>query len=385
MSEFPHPMPGSRVSGPIEASFNLLRMVSRAGLVALVIVVGLTGYASGPVPVTSAAEAAAPNDQQITSSLHKYVVHLAQSNTIVQADAAPSDLSVRSQAHQHDELAAVLDKLVSSGEAGQVTFDGTTETFIVELSEIAATQLRGSPLVASLAPVQSAAPTGLAPAAVVASQGVSSVDFVQVYSPFMWGHASIGGLSVQLALLDSSGTVTIGVPSQNSLTPPNNYVAIDRTQLYYETIFVDPNNPSHPPVMILPGELVHVITSGTDPSTNQQITEDKLITVDDVQAWTSDQNDIVSGHTSLASAPVVITSGGLNISNYLTPGSSVTYSEQTADGNGNFSASSFRTSSNATYSRVDLTQGSTGFVRVQHPDGSEVYTVHGQYVLPLEH
>src|SRR5207248_3090005 len=159
------------------------------------------------------------------------------------------------------------------------------------------------------------------------------------------GHASIGGLSVQLTLLDSSGTTTVSVPRQSIALPPNNYVQIDRTTLYYETVFVDPNvidpvTHNHPPVAIVPGEQVHVVTSGIDPSSGQRITEDKLIAVDDVQAWTSYQTDTVTGQTSLANAPVIITTASsyLSLSNYLTPGTFLTYATMTADGSGSFRA-----------------------------------------------
>ncbi|MCL5265534.1 MAG: hypothetical protein M1343_10175 [Chloroflexi bacterium] len=77
-------------------------------------------------------------------------------------------------------------------------------------------------------------------------------------------------------------------------------------------------------------------------------------------------------------------SGSVSLSQYLTPGSSVTYAELTAGPDGSFSTSTFRTSTDPTYKKIGLQQGSTGFVRVRHSDGNEVYTVHGQNMVVLE-
>src|SRR5262249_26944855 len=145
--------------------------------------------------------------------------------------------------------------------------------------------------------------------------------------------------------------------------------------------FVDPSNCSAP-VTIMPGDQVHVVTS--DPNSGQ--VDDHKITVDSVQAWTSYLNNTVTGTTSAAGSTIVVTEGtSLSTANYLTPGTSMTYATTTADGGGNFSVSKFVTTTSTTPATVDLVQGSTGFVRVQHSDGNEVYTVHGQNVLVLEH
>jgi hypothetical protein len=119
--------------------------------------------------------------------------------------------------------------------------------------------------------------------------------------------------------------------------------------------------------------------------TSTTVTLTKTIPVDDVQAWTSYLNDTVTGHTSLASHMVYITVGtGVQfLSSYLQDAAQ-TYALTSSDASGNFSAATFRTQTSATYNKVDLKQDSTGFVRVVHDDGNEVYTYHGQNVLPLE-
>jgi hypothetical protein len=220
------------------------------------------------------------------------------------------------------------------------------------------------------------------------ASSISSISFIQVYSSFMWGRAHLGGLDVQLTLLDSTGTVTVGVPEQTvacNYSIATNCVQVDRVSLYFETVFVDPN--SHSPVIILPGEQVQVVTSGIDQS--QQAagvqTTTQAITVDDVEAWTSYQNGTVSGTTSLPNAPVVITiaQSFLSLSAYLAI-SGVTYAQVTADAHGNFSAAKFQNGTSGPLAAVTLQQGSTGFVRVQHPDQNEVYTVHGQNIFVLE-
>lgn len=211
---------------------------------------------------------------------------------------------------------------------------------------------------------------------------VSSVSFIQVHSPFMWGRTSIGGLGVDLTLEDSTGAVK-GRPSQLFRAAPNNYVNVDRTQLYFETIFVDPNNVAHPQVMIRPGDRVRVVTSGQDidgtPRSVQQ-----LIPVDDLRAWTSYERDTVEGTAPPGSSIVVTKANNLLISDYVTPGSGLTYRDTTADGGGRFQVAAFRTTTDATPKQVDLDRGVTGFVRLRHSDGNEVYTVHGQNVHVLE-
>ena len=64
--------------------------------------------------------------------------------------------------------------------------------------------------------------------------------FIQIYSPFMWGRTNIGGLNVQLTLEDGAGIVK-GIPTQGTALDS---IKIDRTQLYFETVFVDPSTRS---------------------------------------------------------------------------------------------------------------------------------------------
>ncbi|HEV8636459.1 MAG TPA: hypothetical protein VG370_19725 [Chloroflexota bacterium] len=225
-----------------------------------------------------------------------------------------------------------------------------------------------------------AAPLSTASGGVRSALEVSSVSFVQVYSPFMWGRTSLGGLSVDLTLGDAARN-TKGVSTQSLQAAPNNYVKVDRTQLYFETVFVDPNTRS--PVWIMPGDQVHVVTSGQDTDGQPRI-DDRWIVVDDVRAWTSYERDVVEGTAPAGSSIVVTKTSSLSLSSYLTPGSSVTYAETTAGPDGRFQVAAFRTSTNATPAKADLDKGVTGFVRVRHPDGNEVYTVHGQNPFVLE-
>ncbi|MBI2952697.1 MAG: hypothetical protein HYY30_00150 [Chloroflexi bacterium] len=323
-----------------------------------------------------------------------YRLRMAQANILVKADPPTGDLETRALQQQRDDLGAVLRSLTEAGLSGAYSFDEADNSYYAELNAAALFELNANPLVAAIEPASVSAAAiekeeslaGISPSGVTV-QTVSSVVFIQVYSPFIWGRASVGGSTVTLTLESSSGSV-IGVACQTKQAEPNNYVEIDRTQLYYETIFIEPTSTScttGTPVTIMPGDRVHVVTSGLDPSTGIYLTEDKRIIVDDVRAWTSYERGSVTG-TGPAGLPVVVTisSSSLALNQYLTPGTSMTYAELTADGGGNFSATAFRTSANPAYKTVTLQPGSTGFVRVQHQDGSEVYTVHGQNVFVLE-
>ena len=210
---------------------------------------------------------------------------------------------------------------------------------------------------------------------------VSSVAFVQVDSPFMWGRTNAGGLSVTLTLEYGAGGVK-GVASQIYNAAPNNKVNVDRTQLYFETVFVDPNDPRHPPVMIRPGDRVHIVTS--DPAAIPPVSADQWVVVDDLKAWTSYERDVVEGTAPAGSSLVVTKATSLAVANYVTPGTGLTFAGTTAGGDGRFQVASFRTSSDATPKTLDLDRGDTGFVRLVHPDRNEVYTVHGQNVFVLE-
>lgn len=214
------------------------------------------------------------------------------------------------------------------------------------------------------------------------AQAISSVAFVQVYTPFVWGRTSVGGLNVAVTLENSDGTVK-GVAGQLRRAPGSDFVRVDRTQLYWETVFVDPAASALTLVNIMPGDRVRVVTTGVDPSSGASATDDRRVVVHDLRAWTHFHDDRVFG-TAPAGASIVVTSTTtLNIGGYLTPGTGLTYAETTAGADGSFAVDQFRTSSSATAKKVGLGQGSTGFVRVKHADGSEVFTVHGQnsYVL----
>ena len=149
--------------------------------------------------------------------------------------------------------------------------------------------------------------------------------------------------------------------------------------------------------MIRPGYLAHVMTIGDNPATPfDDQDENKRIAVDRVEAWTSYEHDTVTGivtpnatlvpdWASAVTGVVVTVAGSLSLgSGYITPGSSVTYAERTLGAGGTFSAATFRTSADATYKTVAMAQGTTGFIRVVHATGDEVYGVHGQNALVLE-
>jgi hypothetical protein len=365
-----------------------LALVLFVVIFAMVLSVRLSASAASPSPATPTSVASAPETFQ------GYVARLAHPNSLVVADASASELAARDANQRRDHVAAILTKLQTDGHARAFTFDKLTESFAVELDDTARAQLAADPFVADVATASAAATTATShpttstsSLGTTSTSGVSSVNFIQVYSPFMWGKASVGGLSVDLALLDPTGTITIGVPTQMYFPQPNppGSIQIDRTQLYYETVFVDPVNSAHAPVMILPNDRVHVITSGIDPTTNQFETNDVTITVDDVQGWTSFENGSVSG-TAPPNSTVVVTASNLflSLSNYLTPGSNLDYAQVTANSAGAFSATMFQTSSNPTPAKITLTPGWTGFVRVVHSDGNEVYNVHGQNLFVLE-
>src|SRR5262249_45219559 len=145
-----------------------------------------------------------------------YVVHLAEPNALVEGNAPAADLVARAHQHQRDEVGAALDALRASGRAGQHAYDDAGRSFRVSLSADAASDLASHPGLtvdrdlagaAGASTPSSGAPTGTAPSATTRPSGgmtaqdattVSSVNYIQVYSPFMWGHVSIGGLAVTI-------------------------------------------------------------------------------------------------------------------------------------------------------------------------------------------
>lgn len=327
---------------------------------------------------------------EAASTKSSYVVRVGKPGVVSVANSSIGELTSRAHATTVDALGRVLAELARTDDAGPATYDAALDAYRVDLTDRGRQRLVGDPLVASVDPTGTARPASAAaanaplpPTAMRGAQNVGSVNFVQVYTPFMWGRTNFGGLGVTITLENSGGTVK-GVSAQSLLAPPNNYVKVDHNQLYYETIFKDPNDPLHPVVNILPGDRVHVVTTGVDPSTGLNATEDKRIVVDDVRAWTSYDNDSVSGLAPAGAQMTVSLDNFLWIADYVTPGNLLTYADTTADSSGRFSVGQFRTSADPTPRKVDLLPGSTGYVRVKHSDGNEIYTVHGQDTFVLE-
>ena len=126
------------------------------------------------------------------------------------------------------------------------------------------------------------------------------------------------------------------------------------------------------------------MTTGVDPATGASATDDRRIVADDVRAWTSYERDVVEGTAPARSTVIVTKAASLSLSGYVTPGASLTYQQATAGSDGRFQVSAFRTTADPTAKKLDLDKGATGFVRVRHADGNEVYTVHGQNVFVLQ-
>lgn len=379
---------------PIRASHLKPRRIPLTMRVWLALVLAFVqiGYLAPSPSSTASAQPLPAAAAASTPSFHSFIIHLARPTWVIAANAPGDKLDAEVRKREINQLRSTLEALAKSGEVGNFSVNTDQNSFRADLSQTARATLATNPLVASI----ESAPTAVAPATPSASsqsslpgqittQDVSSIAYIQVYTPFMWGHVSVGGLSVQLTLEDSNGT-TIGVPCQTYRPAPGNNVQIDRTQLYFETVFVDPQSANastcSPAVMIMPNDRVHIVTSGVDPSTGVNVVNDRTITVDDVRAWTSYQNDTVSG-TAPPGSTVIVTVGPLSLANYLAP---TTYNQVTADpSSGAFTVSSFCTGTSTTCnSSVPLQQGSTGFVRVRYSSGDEVYTVHGQNVLALE-
>ena len=82
---------------------------------------------------------------------------------------------------------------------------------------------------------------------------------------------------------------------------------------------------------------------------------------------------------------MTVATNALSLDSYLNTGATMTYAEMTLGGTGTFTVPTFRTSADPTLKRVDLGQGTTGFVRVRKPNESdEIYTIHGQNIMALE-
>src|SRR5439155_1228390 len=105
---------------------------------------------------------------------------------------------------------------------------------------------------------------------------------------------------------------------------------------------------------------------------------------DDIHAYTGLLTNRVFG-TAPPNANMYITvTSFLTLDNYVTPGNGITYAHISADASGNFSASQFYVNGSATPGPATFALGTTGFVRVKHANGDEVYTVHGQSAQVLE-
>lgn len=375
---------------------------------------GATAAPTGPDGQPSGGSTSQPLAPESSSSTALYLVRLGESNLMLAADSSEGDVDARAWQVRHDEVAAALEQLAANGLAGSFTDEETAHVFRAELSASAIDSLAANPHVASVEPwsegalAQAAAegegalpawqPGGIGTQAVT---GVSSVVFVQVNSPFMWGRVNVGGLDVRLLLYD--GTQVIGGATQlteqgidpgqrcnagktqEEIDAVKDTIKIDPNQLYFETVFKACD--SDDIVMIRPGHRVRVMTIGENYATpGDDPDEDKYVTVDNVEAWTSYEHDKVSGKVPAnANVLVTVTTSTLNLgSGYITPGSSVTYRELTADVSGNFTAPDFRTTTDPTLKTVNMDQGSRGFVRVIHTNGDEVYGLHGQNALVLE-
>lgn len=343
-----------------------------------------------PQPLAVAAQEASPTP----GPMQRYLLQPNDADLAVRVNGPLNDVISETVALQRQELNEMLAEMATAGLAGPATFDESAQAFQVELTDPARDQLRQNPLVAKLQPADPrSAPTDsqlladtvplFAPSDGSRLEGVRSIVFIQANSPFVWGRTSGGSLSVDLTLETSSGELR-GVAVQTLGTAPNNRIKVDRS-LYFETIFVDPTDRTKS-VMIRPGDRVRVRTSGQDPTNPTRYgEEDKRIIVDDVRAWTSYERDTVAGTANAPAGTRIIATqsfGTLNLTNYP---DSTSYANLTVGPDGSFSTSHFCSSPDpTTCRRVDLKQGSTGFVRVIHPDLNEVYTIHGQNVLVLE-
>ncbi|HEX9109549.1 MAG TPA: hypothetical protein VF832_20045, partial [Longimicrobiales bacterium] len=349
--------------------------------------------ARGEAAAQGGPETAAPGGGQAAAgALHPYVVRAGEAEVMVAADEA-EQLAGQARQERADALAAALYGLQAEGLAGDFAYDEALGGFRAELSDAAVERLNRDARVAAVEPAAGDA-AALSPLSTVQQSGVSSVIFAQINTPFVWGNTSMGGLGVQLALLDNAGHL-VGVPAVptqplSACTAAEHCVKVDRS-LYFETMFVAPDNPGQY-VAIRASDEISVTTSGDDPATpGLDPPQNKLVPIVDLSACSSPMQDSVQGDTLFGGQVVVTFGSALAVpGNYLTPGNGMTYAEVTADPEGHFSAATFRTSSDPTYKKVDINQGKRGFARVRVPDlnghlaGDEVYTVYGQNAYILE-
>ncbi len=331
---------------------------------------------------------------------HSYVVHLGNPTWVVAVTRANQNVDAEIHERERAQISAILDNLAAAGKAGTYAYDDVQNVFRVQLSDAGRAALATNPLVESIEPeVISAAGNPLKNN--LSTQSVSSIDYIQVFTPFMWGYVNTGGLSIDIKLFASDGTTQIGVPCQLARTSGPNYVVIDNSVLYFETVFVkpDPSDPTRPDpsvnagnctpaVNIMPHDVVQVVTTGNGTSSTNRIT------VDDIDGWESYRQDTVSGAIYIIEpgSTVWVTTGGLAIgSQYLDPS---TYRGFTPSGNGSFGftvsswcklASGAQPSPSCTpTTTVNLNPGATGWIRVEHPGGNEVYTAYGYTLQAFE-
>jgi hypothetical protein len=124
-----------------------------------------------------------------------------------------------------DDVAALLEQLKARGQAGTATFDVERSGFREDLTTHSVSPLAASvgavpPASAIAAGSVPAAPAGPAPlpplslaSSAIRAQSISSITFLQVYSPFVWARINIGGLSISLTLQDAGGNTICNVRS----------------------------------------------------------------------------------------------------------------------------------------------------------------------------
>src|SRR5205814_8243614 len=128
-----------------------------------------------------------------------------------QANAPPAELETRLRQQERADVGAILDQLKAQGRAGSPTFDDARDGFRVDLTDDALRDLSASSAVGAVEPALeptpatpskiTSSPSGRSDAS-IGTQSISSVNFIQVYSSFMWGRVSSSGLSVTLTLED---------------------------------------------------------------------------------------------------------------------------------------------------------------------------------------
>lgn len=336
-----------------------------------------------------------------TNAFQSYEVHLGNPDWMIAVTKPNQDVDAEVRQRERAELSAALDELVAAGKAGPYSYDDAENVFHVQLSDAGRTELSRNSLVDSIEP--EIAPTAFNPLKnnLSTQAGINSIDYVQVFTPFMWGFVNTGGLSVDIKLFASDGTTQIGVPCQLARTSGPNYVVIDNAVLYFETVFVKPDstdptkpdpsvnaNQCSPSVNIMPGDVVKVVTTGPG------ATSTNVINVDDIDGWESYRQDTVSGTVNVqkAGSTVFVTTGGLGIGTpYLLPG---TYRGFTPSGTGtfNFTVSNWCKLTGGTQpdpscaptATVNLNPGAAGWIRVKHPDGNEVYANYGYTLKAFE-